>query len=238
MGSEPVLPRLSRRSVLVRGGGLAAGGMLMGVPLVEAGVASANSSSSCNESVETIVTIAAIAEALAVTTYYHGITSPPVFNAIEAGNRPYLRGALSEEDQHLLALMGAGAPKPQTMYHYPPGVFGTLSGFAKTLEALENAFISAYGAAVNRFAVLNQPDLAQLAARILGVEAEHRFAIRDTIGDALPNNLVYEPAEFSCVSDAATALAPFLNGTGGHTVSRQMPSPAQIKSAVGPYKAA
>jgi hypothetical protein len=235
MGSEPELPRLSRRSVLMRGGGLAAGGVLMGVPLVEAGVARANGG--CNESVETIVTIAAIAEALAVTTYYHGITSPAVFNKIADDNQPYLRGALSEEDQHLLALMRAGAPKPQTTYHFPPGVFGTLSGFAKTLETLENAFISAYGAAVNRFAVLNQPALAQLAARILGVEAEHRFAIRDVIGDTLPNNLVYEPAEFACVSDAATALGPFLNGSSGHTVARPMPTPAQIKAAVGPYVA-
>ncbi len=229
---------ITRRDALRRGATVAAGGALLATPLITAaGARAATSSASCKETVEQIVSIAAVAEALAVTTYWAGIRSGNVFNQITpaSGNRPYLRGALSEEDYHLNLLLGAGAAKPPATFHYPTGTFDSLKGFAATVEALEDAFISAYGAAVGRFCELGQPDLAQLAYRIGGVEAEHRFAIRDVVGEALPNNLCLEPALFTCVSDAAGALGPFLTGGKGFTEVRHMPSAAEIKWAISGF---
>jgi Ferritin-like domain len=188
----------------------------------------------CSETVQQIVDIAAIAEALAVTTYWHGIIEPAVFGHL-TDQRPYLQGALSAEYSHFQTLKGAGAAEPQWTFHFAPGTFGSVRAFGETVVALENAFTSAYGAAVNRFCVLNQPALAQLSARILGVEAEHRFAARDLLGDVLPNNLILEPALFTCVGDAATALTPFLNGSGGHTVAKGRPTQSQITKSVGKY---
>ncbi|HET7379136.1 MAG TPA: ferritin-like domain-containing protein, partial [Gaiellales bacterium] len=176
-----------------------------------------------------------VAEALAVTTYYRAITADEVFDQVPRGNRPYFRAALSEEYDHLVILQKAGAAATPTTFHYPTGTFESLRGFGKVLEALENAFISAYGAAVPRFCALGQPALAQLAYRIGGVEAEHRFAIRDTLGDTVPNNLCLEPALFDCVSDAAAALAPFVNGASGFTETRRMPTANQITNAIGPF---
>ena len=221
---------VTRRDALRRGAGVAIAGAAVASPLIAAAPAQADGS--CNETVAEIVTIAAIAEALAVTTYWAGIRSGEVFHQVPSGNRPYLRGALSEEYTHLQTLLGAGAAAPPTTFHYPTGTFESLKGFAGVVEALENAFISAYGAAVGRFCALGQPGLAQLAYRIGGVEAEHRFAIRDTVGDPLPNNLCFEPALFTCVSDAATALGPFVTGGNGFTAVRNMPTKNQILTAI------
>ena len=220
---------LSRKELMRRAGAVAAGATLVGA--VSAGTASA---AGCSETVQTIINTAAIAEGLAVTTYYHGIESADVFHHL-SDQQPYLRGALSEEHQHLKTLVGAGAATPPTKFHYPAGMFSSPHEFATVVVALERAFISAYGAAVTRFAELNQPGLANLAARILGVEAEHRVLARDILGKPLPNDLCLEPALFKCVSDAAGALGPFLNGGNGHSLVKHRPTAAHIQRAVGKY---
>lgn len=227
---------VTRRDALRRGAAAAVAGAAVASPLIAA--APAQAAGSCSETVAEIVSIAAVAEALAVTTYWAGIRSGKVFTQVPRGNRPYLRGALSEEYSHLQTLLHAGAATPPTTFHYPTATFQSLKGFAGVVEALENAFISAYGAAVGRFCELGQPALARLAYRIGGIEAEHRFAIRDTVGDPLPNNLCLEPALFACVSDAATALKPFVTGGDGFTAIRHMPTTNQILTAIDGFACA
>ncbi len=232
----------SRRGMLARAGGVMAGGALLAAPIAGglARPSTAAAAGSCSETVGDIINIAAIAEALAVTTYYTGIQSRRVLGAIsDGGQRRYLRGALSAEKMHLDTLMGAGASDPQHTFHYEPGTFASVEAFGETLLALERAFISAYGAAVHRLAEINTVqsiDTAQLAARILGVEAEHRTLARDLLGKQLTNNVCLEPALFTCVSEAATALTPFLNGSGGHTSPHKRPTSAQVTTAVGKWK--
>jgi Ferritin-like domain len=220
---------LSRKDLIARAGAVAAGAGMLGMLSSTAARAA-----SCTDTVQTIIDTAAIAEGLAVTTYYHGIRSRAVFDQL-SDQKPYLKGALSEEHQHLKTLVGAGAAVPPEKYHYPAGMFGSAKEFATVVVELERAFISAYGAAVTRFCELNQPTLANLAARILGVEAEHRVLARDILGRPLPNDLCLEPALFRCVSDAAGALGPFLHGGGGFSVVKTRPTVAQIHRAVGKY---
>jgi hypothetical protein len=53
-------------------------------------------------------------------------------------------------------------------------MFSNGTVIARTLEALETAFVAAYMAAVREAAAAGLPDVAQLASRIMAVEAEHR----------------------------------------------------------------
>ncbi len=224
--------RFNRRAVLKRGA--VTGATVAGVGAVFASSADA---AGCSETEQQIIDIAAIAEALAVTTYYWGITRPQVFGKLDADDRPYLQGGLSAEKAHLDTLIGAGAHTPQHVFHFPPGTFASPMGWAGVVETLERAFVSAYGAAVTRFSALGNDAMANLSARILGVEAEHRALAREILGKALPNNVILEPALFTCVSEAATALTPFLNGSQGFTVSQPMPSDSQITKAIGNHPA-
>ncbi|HEY3763833.1 MAG TPA: ferritin-like domain-containing protein [Gaiellales bacterium] len=220
---------LSRKDLIARAGAVAAGAGALG--MLSTATARA---ATCSDTVQNIIDTAAVAEGLAVTTYFHGIRSPSVFNEL-SDQKPYLRGALSEEHHHLHTLIGAGAAVPPEKYHYPKGMFASAEEFATVVVALERAFISAYGAAVTRFAELNQPALANLAARILGVEAEHRVLARDILGKPLPNDLCLEPALFKCVSEAGAALGPFLHGGSGHSVIKNRPTAAQVTRAVGKF---
>jgi hypothetical protein len=225
--------RFNRRAVLKRGA--VGGAAVAGVGSVFA--SSASAASSCNETSQQIIDIAAIAEALAVTTYYWGIERPQVFGKLDKDDRPYLQGGLSAEKAHLDTLIGAGAHTPQHVFHFPPGTFASPAGWAGVVESLERAFVSAYGAAVTRYADLGNSAMANLAARILGVESEHRALAREILGKQLPNNLILEPNLFTCVSEAATALTPFLNGSNGFTVQMAMPSNSQITKAIGNHPA-
>lgn len=136
------------------------------------------SAATSNDTVANILTAALIAESLAITTYYTGLSSMGVItdsNLAGSGgtainvsgggsqiNVAYLQGALLEEVSHaqtlrsLLGLPTSGsgdmaAGIPQTFY-YPTGTFDSLEGFLPVLLALETAFIGAYMTAVEEFA--------------------------------------------------------------------------------------
>ncbi|HEY8801645.1 MAG TPA: hypothetical protein VIN00_01085, partial [Candidatus Dormibacteraeota bacterium] len=126
--SEPAPQGLSRKQLLARAGAMTAGASVLGTLTAE----SAFGAPTCTETVQTIINIAAVAEGLAVTTYYHGIKSRHVFNHL-TDQRPYLRAALSAEDSHLKTLIGAGAAVPQTVYHYAPGTFASVGQFVTVL---------------------------------------------------------------------------------------------------------
>ncbi len=226
-------PILTRREALAKAGKVATTGVLLAGPLgVLAGPAGAESG--CHESVKKIFNIAAVAEALAVTFYYNAVTGK-VGTLIEPDQLDYLKAALAEEKHHLDLLRAAGAAKPPDEFFFQPDTFKDVGDFTDVLDALETAFIGAYAAAINRFCQLDRADLAELAARILGIEAEHRVLGRDIAGKTPANNLCLERTPFKCVSEAALALGPFLS-TGKGKKGYRLPSDAQIKKHSIPCK--
>lgn len=135
------------------------------------------SAAASTDTATNILTAALIAESLAITTYYTGLSSSGVItdpnlagsggsavNVSVSGsqiNVAYLQAALLEEVSHaqlLRSLLGlptngsgdSGAGIPQTFY-YPANTFSSLENFLPVLLALEEAFIGAYMTAVEEF---------------------------------------------------------------------------------------
>jgi hypothetical protein len=210
------------------------------------------------DSVQMIFTGALIAEDLATTFYYHGLTGEVIQDLALAGpqgsatdvsgslgNVGYLRAALAEEIGHadlmrqLIGRAGAAgaAGDPVQTFYFPAGSFDDITTFLSTLDALESAFIGAYLAAVRelssmaaRLAPLDSPQLdpsgnaytpaqlvyfTEVAAAIMGVEAEHR-AMGRVIGRVIPaTDLCYEQRAgvhnvYSGTGSAVAALQPFV----------------------------
>jgi hypothetical protein len=119
---------------------------------------------------------AQVAEALAVTTYSGIVDRAPFFRRLAPAFQTYVAGAREEEMSHyLLEQRLTGRAAPVARFFYPPGMFREPRTTLETLVALEDAFIAAYLLAVRR---LSTPDLRVTAARILGVESEHRALAR------------------------------------------------------------
>jgi hypothetical protein len=171
------------------------------------------------------------------------------------GNLDYFRAALSEEIQHadlLRSLIGktTSTTDPVQTFYFPTGTFDTLPAFIDVLNALENAFIAAYLLATIEFAqmasdtrggLVIQHDasgnaytardleyFAQVAASIMGVEAEHRVLGRVVMNQNPANNTNYErtdllTAVYNGKRSAVVALTPFLApGNGLTAYSLQM----------------
>ena len=213
----------------------------------------------CTDSLQQILDTALLAERLATTFYYAGLTAPAVLRdrrlagtpSTESarygkpGNVKYLRATLDAESKHAELLASGGAKASIKRFHFPATAFHELgsarqpSTFLGVLESLETAFTDAYAVAVGQLLQLGHPDLAQLAAQIMGVEAEHRVLGR-VIGGALPaNDITLERVPFACGSDVAAALVPYIFGKGfpsGATTPIAMPSSAQVARAVGRYR--
>ena len=158
------------------------------------------------------------------------------------GNVDYFRAALSEEIAHanlLRALIGktSSTTDPVQTFYLPTGTFDTLAAFTGVLDALENAFIGAYLNATIEFAQMavdtkghegRQRDangkpyttktleyFAQVAASIMGVEAEHRVLGRVVSNSNPANNYNYEMTDgltsvYKGKKSAVVALTPFL----------------------------
>ena len=168
-------------------------------------------------------------------------------------NVRFLQAALDAEVKHAAALRGSGAIPTYTHYYFPastftpacaPGSLCTLGSpadprtFLGVQAVLETAFVGAYLAAIEAFIQLGHPQSAALAANILAVESEHLFVGRSIAGATPANDLALQATPFAQVSDAATALRPFLTGTGfpgGATPAIPVPSAAQIAPVVGRY---
>jgi hypothetical protein len=210
------------------------------------------------ESILDIITTALIAERLATTFYYTGLTTKAVvatpnlagaagdLNNVGSdgneGNVAYFQAALDQENKHAMALAAAGAKSPLMSFYFPATTFQSIGytsqagTFLWVLDHLETAFIGAYLAAIARFGQLKRADLAELAGQILGVESEHRALGRVVAGDDPANNVTLEVVSFQNVSGAVTALTPFLTGKGfpgGATQAITIPTQSQIKTIVG-----
>jgi Ferritin-like domain len=212
----------------------------------------------CGESVQEIVNTALVAEQLATTFYYAGLTAPAVLrdrrlagssgdpNAVapdgNAVNVAFLQAALDQEQKHAQVLANAGATSPFRQFYFPATTFDRL-GFTSevgtylwVLDHLETAFIGAYLAAAMRFGELGRIDLAVFALRVLGVECQHRALYRVVSHDDPADNVTLEVVNFDCVGNAVPLLTPFLTGhgfPGGAGPAIPIPTPAQTARVIG-----
>jgi hypothetical protein len=123
-----------------------------------------------------VLRAAQIAEALATTTYAYIVAGAPFFARLFPQDQDYLKAALQEEMAHFLLVQRlTGQSSPYTQFYYPAGMFTTARTTLNTLVALEEAFIAAYLVGVR---VFSTADLRVAAARILGVESDHRTMAR------------------------------------------------------------
>jgi len=74
-------------------------------------------------------------------------------------------------------------PTPFTSFYYPPNMFTDVQTTLNILVTLEDAFIAAYLVGVRDF---SSPALRVTAARIMGIESDHRTLARVVGGDIAP----------------------------------------------------
>jgi ferritin-like protein len=177
-----------------------------------------------------ILGAAQIAEALAVTTYTNIINTAPFFKNLASDDQGYLEAAVQEEMSHyLLEESVTEKPAAFTTFYYPPDMFTDAQTTLNILVTLEDAFIAAYLVGVRNFST---PDLKVTAARIMGIESDHRTLAR-VVGPGVasgdggpiehitgiqkvaesvdpPNNNGYERTlGLTNISQAVEALEPF-----------------------------
>jgi Ferritin-like domain len=177
-----------------------------------------------------ILIAAEIAEALAVTTYTNIIDNAPFFKRLQSDDQGYLVAARQEEMSHyLLEKSVSDEPSPFKSFFYPKGMFEDAQTTLNVLVTLEDAFIAAYLVGVRHFSTA---DLRVTAARIMGIESDHRTLARvlapgvatqdggpiEKITGALgvaesvdpPNNNGYERTLcWTHIEQAVAALTPF-----------------------------
>jgi Ferritin-like domain len=130
---------------------------------------------------------------------------------------------------YLLEESLTGKPSPYTTFYYPPKMFADAQTTLDVLVTLEDAFIAAYLVGVRHFSTA---DLRVTAARIMGIESDHRTLARVVGPEVLgkdggpiekitgiqktaesvdpPNNNGYERTlKLTHISQAVEALLPF-----------------------------
>jgi hypothetical protein len=221
--------------------------------------ASAQGGGSNPDTTQDIINAAYTAEQLATTFYYLGLLAAQLDylpNVSNPANLNYFQAALFQEYTHasIFASLGAVSIAGSTpMFYFPTGAFQNENTFFNVLDALETAFIGAYTAAVGSWAgdaplavsstgSFTAPQLAKVAAQILGTEAEHRALGRVANNINPPNNLILERAPYTEVGSlknltgtAVGALAPFVTGGKGFTGPYAMPSKTHVLDMAAPY---
>jgi hypothetical protein len=216
------------RSAGATGAGLALGGLLRATPARASGVTKGDID---------ILVAAEIAEALAVTTYTNIIDHAPFFRHLAADDQGYLRATRQEEMSHYaLEKSVTGTPSPFTTFYYPRHMFTSARVTLNTLVTLEDAFIAAYLVGVRNF---SNADLRVTAARIMGIESDHRTLARVVAPGVAkrdggpiefvkgiqgvpekvdpPNNNGYERTlKWTHIDQAVAALLPFADKTAAH----------------------
>ena len=179
-----------------------------------------------------ILVAAQIAEALAVTTYTNIIDLSPFFTRLPNDDQGYLLATRQEEMSHyLLEQSVTDQFTPFTSFFYPKKMFADAQTTLNTLVTLEDAFIAAYLVGVRHFSTT---DLRVTAARIMGIESDHRTLARVLAGDVAardggpietitgaqgvaesadpPNNNGYERTLcWTKIEQALEALMPFVD---------------------------
>jgi hypothetical protein len=225
--------RVTRRTFMKGTAGLG-GGLALASFASVFGLKDAFASHDRMDEPQTILNLAATAEALAVTFYYSGITGAKF--SLDAEDVVYLKLAMDAEDYHYDFLTSAGGKALTTQFYVPENVLTDANVFIQTGLAAETAFVGAYLAATRRFAELGQGKLAATTAQHACSEAVHLSLVRDIAG-LVPNDLALPAAIYYNVSDAVPTLAPFLQGGKGFIGPVSMPTQAQINAALGDIRA-
>jgi hypothetical protein len=199
------MPRLTRDALLKRA---AVGAAAVGA-FTPAGRALAAMGST--DDVNSVVTTAITAEALAVT-YLTAVvtklgTKQPVSRFL-----PVLKAALAAEYDHYKVLESLGG-KPLTTKFWAPNAALQPNGVFPTIEAAENLFVNAYLVGITVFSKAGKPQLARYAGEILGTEAEHRALSRFAQGK-LPNNKGFESYTLKTTKQHVSALEKLGIGFG------------------------
>ncbi|MFN8485614.1 MAG: ferritin-like domain-containing protein [Anaerolineae bacterium] len=234
------MPQVSRREFL-KLAALAAGGLML--PPGLAGAAGALGSgtpppSTCIETAQGVLDVAATLESLAMTFYYQA-TQAAFFTRLPTYQRAYVQAALDQEWSHYKYLLQQGATPQATAFYFPPGIFD-FSGFARfiaAIETLETGFMDAYLAAARRFTELGQPVMAEIANQIVGIEAEHRVLGRELSGESPPppNNVCFERAAIDCPSQIIGKLGIYIHGGLNYAGPVAMPTGDQMTAVIGRY---
>jgi hypothetical protein len=180
-----------------------------------------------------ILNIAVTAEALAVTAL-GGALQSAIDGDLQLSDEQFefVVATHASERLHYDLLIGLGAePLTRTFTLPDEAIVTDVETFLATVEGLDEAFIAAYMAAAQIFAVWGEADLAALATQIGGVEAEHRaharfFSIQEGFISGVPNNRAYSRALFSGLGEAAGALED-LGWIGGPGPELVFPGPVE-----------
>ena len=195
----------SRRGLFKLGG--AAG---LGFALTQLGPLSALAQS--QESVKSIIDIAATAEALAVSltgAVINGASKYDGGKGLSSMLVTWVKGIQAEEQAHYQYLTKAGAKALTLTFTVPQNladITTSSSALLKFVVSAETVFIGAYTAAAQEFAQLNQPDLSMVALQIASVESQHRVLANYGLGASPPNDVAFEKAPYANVAAAAAVL--------------------------------
>lgn len=220
------------------GGGLAVASFSTVFGLHEAAAAPAGSvrarGHDRQDSVQTIVNLAATAETLAITAYYYTAKDNPF--RLPADELVYLKLALGAELYHLNILKGFGGASLTDKFFVPAKFLSDFAVNNNTFIQAETAFVGAYLAATRRFAELGEPRLATTTAQHACSEMEHLALNRD-IGGLVPNPNALPAPIFYNVSDAVPVLGPFLQGGSGFIGPVEYPGEEAVRALIGDAKA-
>ena len=257
--SQPPLPSVPSRRLLLQGGVLAGAGLAAVVSRPGA----ARAAAPCTTGIKAILESLLAAERASMALYYTALTTRAVVghpylagtsadpnHVASNGSRvnvACLQAALDQERQHaaILTQHGAGAVAPKSIplqFYFPATTFASLGytslphTFLGVLDHLETTVIGLYLSAISRFAVAKRADLALLATRMLGPECQHRAIGRVIAGDTPANNMALQVGQFSCPDDAAAAFSRYLTGHGFDTEATapiSLPQDAAITAIIG-----
>ena len=234
------------RSAVAGAGVLAGGGALDALVPALAGA----KSSGVTKGDLAIIGAAQIAEALAVTTYTNIINASPFFSRLASDDQGYLKAAREEEMSHyLLEKSVTHKHAPVSTFYYPPKMFADAQTTLNVLVTLEDAFIAAYLVGVRH---LSSPNLRVTAARIMGIESDHRTLARVVAPGVAsqdggpiehvtgiqgraesvdpPNNNGYERTlHWTKIGKAVKALTPFIDKTAAGKAGFDTSKPYKFK---------
>lgn len=188
------------------------------------------------DDVQTIINIAATAEAFATTHYYRALMD---LGDLDPVTTKYLQAGLAAEYLHLQFLESNGAEPLTLEFYFPQGTFADKKTLGAVTAIAETVFVAAYLAATRRFAELDNPLLAATAAQVAVVEGQHLLFMRQLAGEPVSNNIGLGEALFFNVSEAVPVVAPLLEGTGQvggldvETSAYKFPEADAINAAIG-----
>jgi hypothetical protein len=182
------------------------------------------------DSAETILNLAATAEALACTHYYTALTDSQI--PLTPDQRTYLVAALDAELSHLLFLNANGAQTLTQSFYFPLNVYRNIEIFADITQQAETSFVAAYLAANRRLAELGESLLAATVAQIATTESVHLALVRQ-LGGLLPNHVTLGEGLYYNVSEVSPVLRPFLEGGVGFASAIGFPGEEAIRSFIG-----